>query len=99
MESDGKFGAEQLMESSDRGARFTGETLASLGVDAECVCHHCISENKIARPDWPKDTKMLLSSAIMILCPTCGNKRCPKASDHRNECSGSNAPGQKGSVY
>jgi hypothetical protein len=35
----------------------------------------------------------------MILCPTCGNKRCPKASDHRNECTGSNEPGQKGSVY
>jgi hypothetical protein len=35
----------------------------------------------------------------MILCPTCGNKRCPKANDHRNECSGSNEPGQKGSAY
>jgi hypothetical protein len=35
----------------------------------------------------------------MILCPTCGNKRCPKANDHRNECTGSNEPGQKGSAY
>lgn len=36
---------------------------------------------------------------IMFLCPTCGNKRCPKATDHRNECTGSNEVGQKGSAY
>jgi len=35
----------------------------------------------------------------IILCPTCGNKRCPKASDCGLECSGSNEPGQKGSIY
>jgi hypothetical protein len=35
----------------------------------------------------------------MLLCPTCGNKRCPKASDHTLACTGSNAPGQPGSVY
>lgn len=32
----------------------------------------------------------------MIVCPQCGNKRCPKASDDRFECSGSNEPGQIG---
>jgi hypothetical protein len=35
----------------------------------------------------------------MFLCPTCGNKRCPKATDHRNVCTGSNEPGQAGSRY
>ena len=35
----------------------------------------------------------------MYVCATCGNKRCPRATDHRNECHGSNAPGQEGSVY
>jgi hypothetical protein len=34
-----------------------------------------------------------------IVCASCGNKRCPKATDHRLECTGSNEPGQKGSVY
>lgn len=29
-----------------------------------------------------------------VVCTTCGNKRCPKADDHRNACSNSNAPGQ-----
>lgn len=35
----------------------------------------------------------------MIVCPECGNKRCPKASDHTLACTGSNEPGQPGSVY
>jgi hypothetical protein len=35
----------------------------------------------------------------MVLCPECGNKRCPKASHHGNDCTGSNEPGQEGSVY
>lgn len=34
-----------------------------------------------------------------VVCPTCGNKRCPRATDHRLDCSGSNAPGQAGSDY
>ena len=34
-----------------------------------------------------------------IVCPKCGNKRCPKASWHDNPCSGSNATGQVGSFY
>lgn len=36
---------------------------------------------------------------VMIVCPECGNKRCPKASDHELGCTGSNEPGQEGSVY
>lgn len=35
----------------------------------------------------------------MILCLTCGNKRCPKATWHGNECTGSNDPNQAGSDY
>lgn len=27
---------------------------------------------------------------FMLVCQKCGNKRCPHASDHRNECIGSN---------
>lgn len=34
-----------------------------------------------------------------VVCPDCGNKRCPKANDHSNACSGSNEPGQEGSAY
>ena len=34
-----------------------------------------------------------------IVCQTCGNKRCPKATDHRLACTDSNAPGQPGSAH
>jgi hypothetical protein len=40
-------------------------------------------------PEWPR----------MMLCPECGNKRCPKASDHDLACTRSNEAGQPGSVY
>lgn len=33
----------------------------------------------------------------MILCPNCGNKRCPQAAHHDNKCTKSNEPGQVGS--
>lgn len=35
----------------------------------------------------------------MIVCPTCGNKRCPHATDHNLPCTNSNEPGQEGSRY
>jgi len=34
-----------------------------------------------------------------IVCPKCGNKRCPHATDRALECTDSNDPGQKGSYY
>lgn len=34
-----------------------------------------------------------------VVCPECGNKRCPHANDHRHACTGSNEPGQEGSAY
>jgi len=35
----------------------------------------------------------------MITCSECGNKRCPKANNHRNGCTDSNEAGQVGSAY
>jgi DNA-directed RNA polymerase subunit RPC12/RpoP len=60
-----------------------------------CNCHACIKEFNLRSGDglWP------LSTSKMILCPECGNKRCPKASDHRLQCTDSNDVGQVGSVY
>jgi len=63
----------------------------------KCECHRCIQEHKIGVEGpfgW-----MPLSSTKMILCPVCGCKRCPHASDHRLACTDSNEPGQPGSVY
>ena len=56
-----------------------------------CRCAACIKGVKLF--GFP------LSSQVMILCPTCGNKRCPHATNHENQCTGSNEPGQPGSSY
>lgn len=71
-----------------------GEVLAKWGTpqpvvrEPQCWCLTC----RPMRVDDPESIRM-------ALCPTCGNKRCPKANNHRNQCSNSNEPGQKGSAY
>lgn len=35
----------------------------------------------------------------MVVCPDCGNKRCPRATNHELKCTKSNEPGQEGSIY
>lgn len=52
--------------------------------EGKCGCHKCIyARDEIA--------------IHMVVCPTCGNKRCPKASNHELACT--NSKGQPGSVY
>lgn len=51
----------------------------------DCWCRTC-------RP-------VVLNDMRFVVCPDCGNKRCPRANDHRNACTGSNQPGQEGSAY
>lgn len=51
----------------------------------DCWCHTC-------RPVTMGDMRF-------VVCPDCGNKRCPHANDHNNACTGSNEPGQAGSAY
>lgn len=61
---------------------------------AECECYACIGSKPVSKGSW-----ITIGLTRMIVCPTCGNKRCPHGTDHRNECSGSNEPGQSGSRY
>lgn len=63
-----------------------------------CECHRCIRENNLGEV-WDGVGFMPLGTIKMILCPVCGYKRCPKANDHRNACTGSNDPHQPGSRY
>lgn len=51
----------------------------------QCWCEACM----------PND----MYNMRMIVCETCGNKRCPHATNHINACTGSNEPGQKGSSW
>jgi hypothetical protein len=64
------------------------------------------SPRRVSEPDCIKcaDGKtdshgLPLTASRMFLCPECGNKRCPKASNHELACTGSNEPGQPGSIY
>ena len=54
----------------------------------ECKCRRCWTERSASM------TLLDQLSRVMILCPTCGNKRCPHATDHRLTCTNSNEPGQ-----
>lgn len=57
-----------------------------------CWCYNCL--NKITdEHGWP------MTANMFIICPTCGNKRCPRATDHELACTDSNEPGQEGSRY
>ena len=67
-------------------AKYFREDVARVKASDNCGhCHTC--------------APITMENMRMILCETCGNKRCPKANDHRNECTGSNEPGQPGSAY
>jgi hypothetical protein len=89
--------SEALSSSGDWGARFVGDMIGkAVEKQAECYCHRCIEEKQIKARNAGQ---FLLNTMMMILCPKCGNKRCPHASDHNLVCTGSNKPGQEGSVY
>ncbi len=53
-----------------------------------CPCSKCLDARGANKPrQW------------MVLCPMCGNKRCPHAANHENTCTNSNESGQPGSNY
>lgn len=61
----------------------------------ECWCYECNKD----RQTFIGGMKVPFFATRMILCPECGNKRCPKATNHELACTGSNEPGQPGSRY
>lgn len=61
------------------------EAAAADAAAPKCWCETC-------RPITMDDMRM-------VLCPTCGNKRCPRATHHLNTCTGSNEVGQPGSSW
>jgi hypothetical protein len=76
-------------------------TLEQYKDSADKVADVCISERQEREGAcWCETCRPItMDDMRMILCPTCGNKRCPHATDHRNACTGSNEPGQPGSSY
>jgi hypothetical protein len=69
------------------------------GEAPNCWCTRCHGDFVVART--PSEHSFMDSMLFnhMFLCPDCGNKRCPRATFHGHDCTGSNAPGQAGSSY
>lgn len=61
----------------------------------KCWCYECNKDIKVSNQVWG----LTVPAVTMILCPDCGNKRCPRATDHRLSCTDSNDSGQLGSRY
>lgn len=56
-------------------------------VNNSCKCTACSIETNVRFP------------TRMIVCVECGNKRCPRALHHSNDCTNSNEPDQPESRY
>ena len=80
------------------------------GYQPECGCSGCKATSRIcaelagnppANPGcWCRTCRPVdLNDMRFVVCPDCGNKRCPRANNHRNACTGSNEPGQEGGAY
>lgn len=88
---DGKLSDNEIQGIRAMASRLEGQ---SLRVVQPCYCSKCDDarvQRELAegKPSFP----------YFQVCPVCGNKRCPKGTDHDLECTGSNEPGQKGSRY
>ncbi|ORJ99844.1 hypothetical protein [Prescottella equi] len=64
-----------------------------------CGCNYCHAEWSNTMDELDPDGWLFRLRPRMIVCPDCGNKRCPRATYHGHDCSGSNEPGQPLSVY
>ena len=65
--------------------------------ELKCWCYNCLSQvyDEVDGEKLPYP----ITSYTFIVCPKCGNKRCPRATDHNLECTESNESGQEGSRY
>ena len=57
----------------------------------QCYCYNCNKDRTVNGFPYVMTR--------MILCPICGNKRCPHSTDHNLACTNSNEPNQPGSRY
>jgi len=62
--------------------------LIEMNDGSKCHCRKCIEIGDVP----------MFGLAVFVVCPKCGNKRCPKASDHRMKCTGSNEINQVGEL-
>jgi len=70
----------------------------------KCQCRRCLTERaaiKTVSLTGDDLTTVPTNEEFvgMVVCTICGNKRCPRATDHRYKCTNSNDTGQRGSIY
>lgn len=69
------------------------EPISQSDTTTNCWCYNCLGKVTDAATGWP------MTALTFIVCPDCGNKRCPKSTDHNLACTNSNDLGQTGSRY
>lgn len=76
------------------------ETIRNSGIEIDAEKIFADRDALNATDCWCRTCRpVTISDMRFVVCPECGNKRCPHANDHRNACTGSNEPGQEGSAY
>jgi hypothetical protein len=65
-------------------------------VQQGCWCHAC--DDAFPRFDDFGPIHGQWRILRFVVCPTCGNKRCPRAAWHRYKCTDSNDVGQSGEL-
>ena len=93
--------------SFDKYAHSTSQAIdvleAAIFGDNEDACRAAMLQagNSPVTPDcWCRTCRpVTMNDMRFVVCPECGNKRCPHANDHRYACGGSNTPCQEGSAY
>lgn len=98
-------GTEAICRSNENVQAVEVQSLTSINPAPDLVSLQKKAESIIGNypgiPDcWCRTCRpVVLNDMRFVVCPDCGNKRCPRANDHRNACTGSNEPSQEGSAY
>lgn len=98
-------GTEAICRSNENVQAVEVQSLTSINPAPDLVSLQKKAESIIGNypgiPDcWCRTCRpVVLNDMRFVVCPDCGNKRCPRANGHRNACTGSNEPGQEGSAY
>jgi hypothetical protein len=87
------FSVSQDQFASNWDAIFGKKKTQQLDKQYTCWCYNCNQDRIDESGHFP------YTMTRMILCPDCGNKRCPHSTDHNLACTNSNDPGQPGSRY
>ena len=65
----------------------------------QCWCINCETVRLKQARENGAEIWEIFGMRNFVVCPQCGNKRCPRATSHTLSCTGSNESGQVGSTY